>query len=72
MQLTDTTGTSTLNKYVRRAGVSVVPERTIDESAVLREGGCFADSTPLLAEPLGGEKTPVSRAIDKNGTGYGV
>ena len=48
-----TTGTPTLNKHVRRARVSVVPEGTIDESAVLREGGSFTEGTQFLAEILG-------------------
>ena len=48
-----TTGTPTLNKHVRHASVSVVPEGTIDESAVLREEGSFTDGTQLLAEALG-------------------
>ena len=48
-----TTGTPTLNKHVRHASVPVVPEGTIDEPGVLREGGPFTDGTQLLAEVLG-------------------
>ena len=42
-----------MSKGVWRASVSVVPEGTIDESAVLREGGSFTYGTQLLAETLG-------------------
>jgi len=53
---TDTTSTPTRIKYIRRASVSVVPEGTIDETAVLHQGGSFTSGTQLLAEVLGANK----------------
>ena len=50
---TGTTGTPTPNKHVRRASVSVVPEGTIDEPAVLREAAPSRMARSFWLRPWG-------------------